>query len=73
MIWGQTYNDRVLERKKWKQERRVWKSWFAWYPVRLESSGRWVWLENIEYKIDNKPGRFCSYRNFYRLKSNGTN
>ena len=24
-----------------------WKPWFAWFPVRIEDTGEWVWLEWI--------------------------
>ena len=24
-----------------------WQKWFAWYPVRLHSQGRWAWLKTV--------------------------
>lgn len=25
-----------------------WRSWFAWRPVKLQTTGEWVWLERVE-------------------------
>jgi hypothetical protein len=27
-----------------------WKSWFAWYPVRID--GRWIWRAIVEWRFD---------------------
>lgn len=37
-----------------------WRSWFAWYPVRLDD-GTWAWRETVEY---SQPMRYNlpSYR-----------
>ena len=36
VIFGMTEEQRA---KSW--------IWFAWYPVKLEKDGRWVWLEKV--------------------------
>lgn len=69
MRWGKTDTEKFNIYFEKRKEERTWKLWFAWYPVRLEEDGRWIWWECIEYKIDNRPGRLCSYRYFYRLKT----
>lgn len=44
----------------------VWYEWFAWYPVRMELSGRkfaWVWLERVEcYTTINAYDTWNDYR-----------
>jgi len=66
MRWGKTYEEGLYEEKKWRRKRRIWKEWFAWYPICLEKSGRWVWWEIVECKIDIRAGRLGSYRKYYR-------
>jgi len=73
MIWGKTYEKEHLEEEEYLQKAKRWKSWFAWYPVRLKpDDGRWVWLEEVEYRTDVDDldiGHLGSYSNFYRLKN----
>ena len=41
----------------------------------MMGDGRWVWLEEVEYKTDVDDldiGHLGSYSNFYRLKSEKT-
>ena len=28
--------------------RRLWKTWFAWYPMQID--GQWIWLERYEWR-----------------------
>lgn len=30
--------------------------WFAWYPVRIETTGRWVWLRKVWAQREVRPG-----------------
>lgn len=43
----------------------IWHSWFAWYPVVVELSGRkytWVWLETVERSV--RMTAYDSYRSY---------
>lgn len=62
MRWG---------RKETDAERRARLSafhrWFAWYPVRLEDTGQWAWLEDVTRwarpaSFDGDGGMIWSYR-----------
>jgi hypothetical protein len=40
-----------------------WQQWFAWYPVRLQFSERFVWLCWVEYeqiRVGQNTGAFGS-------------
>lgn len=73
MIWGKTWQERFAKREKQKEEDKIWRSWFAWYPVQLHKCERWVWWQIIEWKYDNtydddRDGTI-SRINYYRLKN----
>ena len=36
---------------RWKSRNKAeWHDWFAWYPVHLEDTGEWAWLEFVYRK-----------------------
>lgn len=52
MRWGNSYTENL----------RYWHPWWAWYPVRLNSS-RWVWLEWVSCRCVLTPWEyFWQYR-----------
>lgn len=45
-------------------ENRYPHNWFAWFPVKIEAAGDWVWLENIGREGAVRKGKW-EYRYFY--------
>ncbi len=44
-----------------------WKPWFAWFPVKLETSGETVWLEWVWRHVDPYSGAGETFY-FYRYR-----
>ncbi|WP_026868798.1 hypothetical protein [Inquilinus limosus] len=47
MIFGMTNTERSYREQLRRQQRRKWRSWFAWRPVQL-TNGRYAWLQTVE-------------------------
>lgn len=58
---GLSYKEKEDRLFKKAQPLRKWHSWFAWWPIRVET-GQCVWLEKIERKLDWIG---CITHNFY--------
>lgn len=40
-----------------------WKEWYAWYPVKMDDTDKWLWRNKIErlYLFTTLGGEICSY------------
>lgn len=43
MRWG-PFNTAIRDLRKWH-------TWYAWYPVKLSTTGEWVWLEKVDRSL----------------------
>ena len=54
----------ILIAANWPEllQQQVWQKWFAWHPVCLFMSGRYVWLRSVHRRCVRNFGlSFCAY------------
>ena len=58
MIWGDTYKEssekQILKELEKNKKNTIGFYKFIWFPTTLYD-GRWVWLETVYMKLENKP------------------